>query len=146
MRVVYAGLGVFATLLGIIGAVLPVMPTTCFLLLALWFFSKSSTRLHRWLWEHKRFGAGLQRWQEHRCIPIEAKIAATLSMTGSMLYMVLFSGAPTLWIVGAGVIVALGAFYVLRAPSRPPTAVKGRCPLRGAEDNASVTEASPEQP
>lgn len=119
-RLTYCALGLLATSLGIVGAFLPVMPTTCFLLLALWAFSKSSPSLHRWLWEHPRLGRSLRRWQEHRCIPIEAKLAATLSMAGSMTYVLLFSGLGPLPLSAMGAFIALGAYFVLRAPSHPP--------------------------
>ncbi len=119
-RTGYAALGVVSTALGVIGAFLPVMPTTCFMLLALWAFSKSSPRLHRWLWNHPRLGASLRRWDKHRCIPRSAKIAAMLSMSGSFMFVLLATdlGAVGLSLVGA--FMALGAFFVLRAPSLPP--------------------------
>lgn len=115
----YCGLGLVSTSLGIVGAFLPVMPTTCFMLLAIWAFSKSSPRLHRWLWEHKTLGASLRRWQDHRCIPASAKLAAVLSMTGSMTYLVLLTDLGGRGLGAAGGFMALGAYFVLRAPSRP---------------------------
>ncbi|MBL4636771.1 MAG: YbaN family protein [Kofleriaceae bacterium] len=118
-RALYCALGLFATSLGIIGALLPVMPTTCFMLVALWAFSKSSPRLHKWLWEHKRFGASLRRWEEHRCIPIEAKVAALVSMTGSLLFVLLFTPLAGFALAATIAFLALGAVVVLRIPSLP---------------------------
>jgi len=118
-NIAYCALGLLSTALGIVGALLPVMPTTCFMLLALWAFSKSSPRLYGWLWHHKHFGAPLRRWQEHRCIPIEAKVAAILSMTGSLLFLLLFAKLNTIPLCAAVVFLAIGAIVVLRVPSTP---------------------------
>ena len=119
-RVGFCALGLLSTGLGIIGAFLPVLPTTCFMLLALWAFSKSSSRMHRWLWEHERLGASLRRWQEHRCLPTKAKVIAIVSMTASMTYVLVFSGLGWLGLAGTGAFISVGAFFVLRLPSQPP--------------------------
>ncbi len=64
--------------LGTIGAVLPVMPTTVFMIIALWIFSKSSPRFHKMLLENKWFGPGLQQWEESKSISRESKRRATV--------------------------------------------------------------------
>jgi uncharacterized membrane protein YbaN (DUF454 family) len=69
--------------LGMVGAILPVMPTTVFMLMALWAFSKSSPRFHRWLYTHPRFGPVLQDWQQERAIPGPAKALALTVMAGA---------------------------------------------------------------
>ena len=88
-RVVWAivGWGFFA--LGIIGAMLPVMPTTVFMLLAAWAFSRSSKRLEAWLLAHRRFGPPLVRWRQHRVIPLSAKLLAWGSMAVSLAVLIL---------------------------------------------------------
>ena len=44
---------------GVVGVVVPGLPTTVFLIIALWAFSKSSERFRTWLWNHHRFGLGM---------------------------------------------------------------------------------------
>ena len=65
----YLVLGCAFVGLGVIGAFLPVMPTTVFMIGALWAFSMSSKRLETWLLEHPRFGPRLVEWRAHRAIP-----------------------------------------------------------------------------
>ncbi len=71
-------LGWFFVALGVIGAVLPVMPTTVFMIIALWIFSKSSKRFHKMLLDNKWFGPGLRQWEESKSISRESKRKATI--------------------------------------------------------------------
>ena len=76
LRYVLLCLGFVCTGLGIVGIVLPGLPGTLFLLIAVWAFSRSSERFHLWLYNHPRFGSGVRAWHEHGVIPPRAKIAA----------------------------------------------------------------------
>lgn len=134
-RLGYLALGLTSTGLGVLGAFLPVMPTTCFLLAALWAFSKSSPRLHSWLWHHPRLGASLRRWQEHRCIPREAKVAAIVSMLGSLCFVVFVTEIGAIGLSATIAFMGLGAFFVLRAPSTPRGRVED-CPFSHAASQA----------
>ena len=62
--------------LGIIGAFLPVLPTTPFLIVSAYFFSKSSPRLHLWLTSMPYFGSAIIEWERHRVIRPKAKLMA----------------------------------------------------------------------
>ncbi len=81
MRVFYLCIGWLMVATGIVGAFLPVLPTTPFLLIALWCFSKSSPKLEAWLLSHPKFGPSLRNWRDHGAIPRRAKIAAVSLMT-----------------------------------------------------------------
>ena len=106
--------------IGVAGIVLPVVPATPFMLLALWAFSKSSPRLEAWLLGHRLFGAGLRAWKAHRVIPLRGKIVAWTSMIASLVYMLLWS-KPAWWIIAlAAALMAYGAWFVARCPSNPP--------------------------
>jgi uncharacterized membrane protein YbaN (DUF454 family) len=119
LRAVYLAIGLACVGLGVLGVFLPVLPTTPFLLISLWAFSKSSLRLERWLLEHKRFGPRLLAWRLHRVIPLPAKLAAWGSMIGSLTLMIV-TGRSVIAIAAAASVMAIGATYVAGRPSRPP--------------------------
>jgi uncharacterized membrane protein YbaN (DUF454 family) len=77
-KLVYLILGHFFLVLGIVGAFLPILPTTPFLLLAAFLYSKSSDHLHDWLINHKYLGPPLRDWHERGVIGMKAKILATV--------------------------------------------------------------------
>jgi uncharacterized membrane protein YbaN (DUF454 family) len=123
-RWIYLGLGWGFVALGMAGAVLPVLPTTPFLLLALWAFSRSSQRLHDWLYHHPRFGAPLRAWRDHRVIPLRAKIASVSAMSASMAYVSFFTPSP-LWAKAcmAACLLATG-WWITTRPSRLPSSAQ----------------------
>ncbi len=101
--------------LGIVGAVLPVMPTTVFLLIALWAFSKCSLRFHRWLFEHPRLGPTIRAWHEHHAIPARAKVLAVSTMTVSLIYVTAFvADGWALPLALAAVLSAVSGFILSR--------------------------------
>lgn len=71
-------LGLLFVLLGIIGALLPILPTTPFLILALACFARSSPRFHRKLLSNRWFGADLQQWEQGRTIKRRSKFKAMI--------------------------------------------------------------------
>jgi uncharacterized membrane protein YbaN (DUF454 family) len=106
--------------MGVLGAFLPVMPTTIFLIMALWAFSRSSARFHRWLYSHPRLGRPLRAWHAHRVIPIPAKCLALSMMLLSLLYVSLFVAEG--WALPLGLVLVLStvAGYILTRPHRAP--------------------------
>ena len=68
MRFIYLCLGLFSVLLAGVGIALPLLPTVPFLLLAAFFFARSSERLHNWLLSHATFGPMISDWNEHGAI------------------------------------------------------------------------------
>ncbi len=116
LRPVYFVLGLVCVALGIVGAFLPLMPSTIFLILAAWCFARSSRRLEAWLLQHRRFGPILRAWRDERAIPRRAKILACTGMTlGFAIF--LLGAQPGPWLLAA---VFLGlvacAAYVLSRP------------------------------
>ncbi len=109
--------------LGVIGLFLPVMPTTIFLLIALWAFSKSSVRFHRWLYNHPTLGVAIRDWHAHRVIPVKAKILAIAVMSASLAYVTLFVAQG--WLLPLALAAGLGAVaaFILTRPSRAAASI-----------------------
>lgn len=80
-RAFWLTLGLLLVGLGLVGAFVPLLPTTDFMLLALPCFARSSSRLEAWLLNHPRFGPGLRAWRAERAVPRHAKFAAWAGMT-----------------------------------------------------------------
>ena len=80
--------------LGLLGAVLPVLPTTPFILLAAACFARSSPRFHAWLRDSRLFGAMVREWEAHRSIPYRTKVRAIVVMALTMGVSVVFVVEP----------------------------------------------------
>ncbi len=76
--------GVLCIALGTAGLVLPVLPTTPFMLLAAYCFARASPALHRRLVESRLFGPTIRQWQRERTIPWQAKLAAIALVSGTI--------------------------------------------------------------
>ncbi|SFV32042.1 hypothetical protein SAMN05216456_1524 [Devosia crocina] len=119
VRVLYLLAGLVLLGLGIIGAFLPLMPTTIFLILAAWCFSRSSRRLEAWLLGHRYLGPTIVNWRRHGVIPPRAKILACLGMASG--FAIFWLGAqPDVWLlVVVGLCLGACAWFVLSRPSAP---------------------------
>lgn len=96
MRVVWALLGLLALGAGLIGVVLPLIPTVPFLLLAAFCFARSSERLHVWLIHHPKLGPPIRDWNTSGVIRRRAKIFATLSVVAAFSLSVYIGLRPQL--------------------------------------------------
>ena len=84
-RIILLALGWICVSLGFIGIFVPGLPTTIFLIIALWAFTKSSKTLRLWLLNHKRFGPILRNWQEYKVVPLRGKILMVVLMVFSII-------------------------------------------------------------
>lgn len=114
-RGLYLLVAVLARTLGLIGVVLPGLPTTPFVLLAAWAAARSSQRLHDRLRAHRLFGPMIRDWQARGAVSRRAKWAATLAMT--LCAGVFFLTAPRIYMAATGAaIMAVVAVWLWRRP------------------------------
>ena len=66
--------------LAILGAFLPILPSTPFILLSAWFFSQSSEKWHNWLLASELFGPMIKNWEANQCISARTKIFSIIAM------------------------------------------------------------------
>ena len=117
-RPLLLGTGWLCVGLGIIGIIMPLFPTTPFLLVAVWAFSRSSPELAEKIRSHRLAGAYVRDWEDEGVIPLGAKIIAITMMTAMAGYLHFGSGAPGWVVIVAVTIMAAVAVYILTRPSR----------------------------
>ncbi|WP_372886818.1 YbaN family protein [Shimia sp.] len=114
MRYLWAALGLICLALAAIGILLPLLPTVPFLLLAAFFFARSSERLHNWLLSHPTLGPPIEDWQSRGAINPKAKRIATLSIVVVFALSLLLGLRPLLLGIQAGVLGAVLLFIWTR--------------------------------
>lgn len=119
LRWLFLGLGFLFVGLGGLGVVLPGLPTTPFMLLAAWMFSKSSPRFHTWLWSHRLFGPYVRAWAQHRVIPFRVKIIASSAMAIGLAAMIV-RALPAYVVVLTALVCVAGVIFIWRCPSQAP--------------------------
>lgn len=117
IRFVFLGLGLFFVGLGFVGAFLPVLPTTPFLILAAACFTRSSPRLESWLMTHPRFGPILREWRLRGAIPRKAKLMALAGTALGFLVFLLGSDPGPLPTAAVALLMLGGLAYVFSRPS-----------------------------
>ncbi|HMN37651.1 MAG TPA: YbaN family protein [Hyphomicrobium sp.] len=108
-------IGLSATAAGVAGIVLPLVPTTPFLLLAAYSFARSSPTLHNWLLRHPTLGKPIDDWRRHRAISRESKIVSVAVMAVAFAGSVAAGFPPWLLALQALVLAGAGAFVLSRA-------------------------------
>lgn len=90
-RVLLILVGWISIVLATFGLLLPLLPTTPFLLLAAWCFSRSSPRFHHWLLYKSWFGQYIRHWQQHKALPKGVKI--------KLIVIIIFTFLFSLWLI-----------------------------------------------
>jgi uncharacterized protein len=120
-RLVWGLAGWVALATGIVGVFLPLLPTTPFVLLAAFCFSRCSPRLERWLLSRPRFGPLIEDWRAHRAIPLRAKRLAWVMMALGSAWAAWVLPARFGWI--PALCCAAVAWWMWRLPSGPVVSV-----------------------
>lgn len=119
-RILWLGLGWLFFALGAVGAVVPLLPTVPFMLLAALCFSRGSERVHDWLVGHPRFGPPIRHWREHRAIGRGAKRAAMAAIALAFA-LSLVMGVPGAVLALQAITLAGVAVFILTRPDAPQT-------------------------
>jgi hypothetical protein len=113
-RLIYLGLGFASVALGALGVVLPLLPTVPFMLLAAFFFARSSPRLEAWIVENPRFGPHVRAWRERGAISAKGKRAALAAFAFSaVLGLVLL---PFPWLLVPAAAALIGGSWIATRP------------------------------
>ncbi len=106
----------FASLgLGTIGIVMPLLPTTPFVILAAFCFTRADPKLAVWLQAHPRFGPALRDWRDQRAISLRAKIMAMVAIAIS--YAISVAVAPMAWLPWfLALVMGCVALFILTRP------------------------------
>ncbi len=122
MRYIWIGLAGLCFVLGAAGVIVPLLPTTPFMLAAVALASKGSPRFARWIRQHRLAGPAIQHWEHERAISSRAKVLAVATLVFSA--VVIWLTIPSL-VVRVGVsllLIGIGSWIVTRAtPSQPQT-------------------------
>ncbi|NRA53300.1 MAG: YbaN family protein [Gammaproteobacteria bacterium] len=122
-------IGVISLILGVIGIVLPLLPTTPFLLLSASCFAKSSDKFYQWLINHRWFGSYIQNYRSGRGLPLKVKCTTIallwLSIGSSVIFFVDFFWAKLLMIA----IACCVSCYLLTRPTLKSTPVQAKAKL-----------------
>ena len=119
VRLALLGLAWVMVGLAAAGIFLPLLPTTPFLLLAAWLFSRSSPRLEQWLLEHALFGPPLRDWRENGAIARRTKMIAILLMGLGFAYLWLAVEPPVVGLISVAAIMVTCAIFIASRPEPP---------------------------
>lgn len=123
MRAVFLVLGSAFLFLAALGIVVPVLPTTPFVLLAAACYLRASTRLHDRLLRSRIFGPTIAAWHEHGAIPRRAKALAVVMVTVTFTISVVFVADPLIVRVALASIGVILVAWLWSRPSWTPSAV-----------------------
>jgi uncharacterized membrane protein YbaN (DUF454 family) len=139
-RILWLSAGMLSMSLGVVGIVLPLLPTTPFMILAAWCFARSSPRLREKLVNSRMFGPSLQHWQRERAIARRAKISASVLMSALILLSIVMGFS--IWVVVLQLLAAVGVLMFIW--SRPDAGPRIECHHRTGLPScpASIPNAS----
>ncbi len=110
--------GIACVALGVIGILVPLLPTTPFLLLAAFCFDRGSPKLHNWLVSHAHLGPIINDWHNHGAVPTNAKAVAVIFMATALAIGVYFN-LPLYVLAIQAVIFSAVSIFLLTRPSPP---------------------------
>ena len=120
LRPIYFVLGIVFLGIGIVGAFVPLIPSTGPLLLSAYLLARSSKRVHSWLMNHPRWGRFISDFYQGRGIPLRTKVVAIIAMALSFGYTIGWVLPHPIARAIVGAIAIWAIWYVLRQPTSKP--------------------------
>ena len=114
-RLLFAMAGVLFVAVGTVGVILPLLPTTPFLLLAAYCFARSSPKLHDWLLNHRSFGPIISNWDRYGSIDRRSKCIAMIVILMTLGISVAL-GVPWWALASQIVVLAIVSTFILTRP------------------------------
>ncbi len=111
-KIIFNILGFFFVGLGIVGIFIPLLPTTIFLIIAAYFFAKSSEKYYNWLISNKYFGKFIKDYREGKGVPLKAKTISITILWLTILYSIFFV-ATVIWLKILLICIAIGISWHL---------------------------------
>ena len=138
--------GLFFVSLAFIGAFLPLLPTTPFLLVAAACFAKSSPRMHKMLLANKVFGPMIYHWEQSRSIPKRAKIVSLSSIVIATLWSCYILPSLVLKLLVVG-LVAWPFVFLWRLPLSDGNKemITGKAPEQSKSDQGQSDQGQSDQ-
>lgn len=124
-RVLWVAAGWTSFGAGVVGTVLPLVPTVPFMLLAAYCFARGSDRLHAWLLTHPRFGPAIEDWRVHGAISASAKRLALATIAASFGLSLAVGVSGVVLAAQSATLLAVTVFILTR-PEGPRPAVQPR--------------------
>lgn len=118
LRLIFAGLGTLFVGIGLVGAALPVLPTTPFMLLAAACYVRASPRFYNWLLNTRAFGPLIREWRQYRSIPWKTKLTAIALMAVTLSISIVFFVEQPYAQVAMALFGCALAIWLYRIPSR----------------------------
>ena len=119
LRIVWLSIGMVLAAVGMVGIIVPGLPTTIFMILAAGCFFRSSTKMYHWVVSHPLFGDQVLRFREGAGMPKKAKYLSILTMWTFIMFAV-FIGLPdsAAWIkYFIALSGSMGTFYIISQPN-----------------------------
>lgn len=113
-KIILISLGHIFFVAGLVGILIPLLPSTPFFLLACWLYARGSDRFHRAILGNRYCGPVIKDWEKNKSISLRSKLVATAMLVGSFIYVLLVLEPLVLKSILAGFILSIGLYIVSR--------------------------------
>ena len=131
-RAVLLVVGTASLILGVVGIVLPILPTTPFLLVTAACYARASTRLYQWLIGQRSLGPIITEWRRSRSLPpgVKTRALVAVAITFTLSVVLVDATVARVMLVATGVILATFLYRIPTAPAEAMSVTMGPTPPR----------------